>query len=59
MLASEGAQCLNTSSERPPLNIPGVANRTHGPGASIFERSNCVTAPITTTHKQRVHGTIL
>jgi len=40
MLPSEGAQCLNTSNDRPPLSIPGVANRTHGPGASIFERSN-------------------
>lgn len=43
---------MNTSSERPPLSIPGVANRTHGPGASIFERSNGITVPIKTTCKK-------
>lgn len=41
---SEGAQCLNTSSEKPPLIIPGVANRTQGPGAFIIERSKLLTA---------------
>lgn len=42
-LFSAGAQCLKTSSEKPPLIIPGVANRTQGPGASIIERSKFVT----------------
>lgn len=37
---SDGAQCLKTSSEKPPLIIPGPANRTQGPGASIIDRSN-------------------
>lgn len=37
---SHGAQCLKTSSEKPPLIIPGVAKRTQGPGASSKVRSN-------------------
>jgi hypothetical protein len=36
---SHGAHCLKTSSENPPLSMPGVAKRTHGPGAFIIERS--------------------
>ena len=43
MLASEGAQCLKTSRESPPLNIPGVANKTQGPGASICDLSKGAT----------------
>lgn len=54
MFASEGAQCLKTSSDRPPLSIPGVANNTHGPGASIFERSKGNTVPTTTTIHEEV-----
>lgn len=46
---SEGAQFLKTSSENPPLIIPGVAKRTQGPGAFIMERSKFFTA----TSKQR------
>ena len=41
---SEGAQCLKTSRENPPLIIPGVAKRTQGPGVSIMDRSKCFTA---------------
>lgn len=43
-LTSEGAHCLNTSREKPPLIIPGVAKRTHGPGELIRERSKVQTA---------------
>lgn len=43
-LISAGAHCLNTSSEKPPLIIPGVAKRTQGPDAFIKDRSNGRTA---------------
>ena len=43
-LFSDGAQCLKTSSENPPLIIPGVAKRTQGPGASIIDLSKLWTA---------------
>jgi len=39
-LFSDTAQCLKTSSENPPLIIPGVAKRTQGPGAFIIDFSN-------------------
>jgi len=41
---SEVAQCLKTSSEKPPFIIPGVAKRTQGPGTFIKERSKSHTA---------------
>lgn len=34
----EGAHFMKTSRENPPVSIPGVANRTQGPGESIYER---------------------
>lgn len=43
-LFSEVAQCLKTSSENPPIIIPGVAKRTQGPGACIKDRSKLQTA---------------
>lgn len=42
--SGEGAQCLNTSSEKPAQSIPGVAKRTHGPGACIRDLSKSLTA---------------
>ena len=41
---SDGAQCLNTSTEKPPVSIPGVAKRTHGPGSLIIDGLNGHTA---------------
>lgn len=35
---------MNTSSENPAQSIPGVAKRTHGPGACIRDRSKSLTA---------------
>lgn len=47
---SDGAQCLKTSSENPPLIMPGVAKRMHGPGAFIIERSKGQTVHLILLH---------
>lgn len=53
---SEGAQCLKTSSEKPPVIIPGVAKRTQGPGALINERSKLRTAKAKSNNKICQHS---
>ena len=36
MFFGSGAHCLNTNSDKPACNMPGVANRTCGPGALTY-----------------------